>query len=106
MLTLDPQQTVILERLLQNGFQLASFPLYSNCVGVKKGNCAALLAPDEKGGLRLFSEPCYLLDGQLSVRVTRGARKMYVWKKKELAVTPESEAEIAAFQQELLGLIR
>jgi hypothetical protein len=105
MLTLDPQQIAILERLLQNGFQPASFPLYTNCVGVKQGNCAALLAAGENGGLRLFGEPSYLLEGQLSVRVTRGTQKLYVWKKKELTVTPEREAEIEKFRRELLALI-
>ncbi len=101
MPTLGPQQTAILEKLLAKGFAFASFPLYPNYIGVKKGNCAALLAPVEQHALRMFGEACYLVDGQLGVRVTRGAQKLYVWKKKELAVTAEREAELVAFRQEL-----
>jgi hypothetical protein len=105
MPTPSPQQTEILEKLLSKGFELASFPLYPNYFGVKQGNCAALLAPVADGGLRIFGEACYLVDGQLSVRVARGAQALYVWKKKELAATPEREAEVAAFRDELLRLL-
>jgi hypothetical protein len=105
VLTLTPQQAAILEKLLAAGFEFVGFPLYPNTVGVKKGNCAGLLSPVESAGLKVFGEPCYLLEGQLSVRVTRGAKKLYVWKKKELEATPEREAEVAAFRQELLQLL-
>lgn len=105
MLALTPQQSALLEKLLQKGFTFASFPLYTDCIGVKKGNCAALLAPDGETGLRLFSEASYVVDGQLSVRVKRSGQELYVWKKKELTVTPEREAEVAAFRRELLELL-
>jgi len=105
MLALTPQHTAILEKLLQKGFAFASFPLYTNCIGVKKGNCAALLAPDGDTRLRLFSEASYVVDGQLSVRVKRSAREFYVWKSKELPVTPERDAEVAEFRRELLELL-
>jgi hypothetical protein len=45
VLEFTPQQMGILERLRQRGFAFAAFPLYASYVGVKKGNCAALLAP-------------------------------------------------------------
>jgi hypothetical protein len=105
MLTLTLQQTAILERLVQKGFQIVSFPLYTNGVGVMRGNCAALLAPEGDTGLRLFSEASYVVDGQLSVRVRRGGQDLYVWKKKELAVTTQREAEVAEFRRELLELL-
>jgi hypothetical protein len=105
MLTLNPQQAAVLEKLVEKGFQMVSFALYANCVGVKRGNCAALLAPQDGAGLRLFGEVCYLVDGQLSVRVVRGGQELYVWKKKELTVTAERAAEVAAFRRELLALL-
>jgi hypothetical protein len=105
MPTLSAQQTAVLEKLLAKGFEFVSYPLYPNYFGVKKGNCAALLAPQGSVGMRLFGEACYLVDGQLSVRVTRGAQALYVWKKKELAVTPERAAEVEVFRQELLALL-
>lgn len=105
MLTLTPQQTALLERLLAGGFVPSSFPLYPNCIGVKRGNCAALLAPEGDARMRLFGEPSYLVDGQLSVRVVRGTQEVYVWKRRELAVTVERAAEVEAFRRELLELL-
>ncbi|HEV1993841.1 MAG TPA: hypothetical protein VGR03_05890 [Candidatus Acidoferrum sp.] len=103
MPALSPQQTAILEKLLAKGFEFVSYPLYPNYFGVKKGNCAALLAPQGSDAMRLFGEASYLVDGQLSVCVTRGAQALYVWKKKELAATPERAAEVDAFRRELLA---
>lgn len=101
MLELTPEQVALLERLTTQGFQVVSFPLYASAVGVRKGNCAALLGPDEGGGLRLFGEPNYLVEGNLAVRVTRGGRQWFVWKKKQLEVTPERLAELEHFAKEL-----
>jgi|ERR1700693_548631 len=105
MPTLTPQQTAILERLLARGFVPSSFPLYPNCIGMTRGNCAALLVPEGENRLRLFGEASYIVDGQLSVRVVRGGQDLYVWKRKELAVTPQREAEIEAFRRDLLALL-
>ena len=68
------------------------------------GNCAALLAP-VAGGMKLVAEPSYLVDGNLSVRVTRGARNYFVWKKKQIEVTPERRAELERFEAELNELL-
>ncbi len=102
MQELSPRQIATLEKLPSKGFQIVSFPMYSNYIGVKRGNCAALLTADAGGGLRLYGEPCYLVDSQFSVRVVRGAQHVFVWKKKELAVTPEREVELDNFRRELL----
>ena len=75
MLELSPQQIAVLERLVAQGFQVVPFPPYANAVGLRKGNCAALVGPAEGGGMKLVAEPCYLVDGNLSVRVSRGDRK-------------------------------
>src|SRR5713101_6937378 len=67
MLELTPHQLSLLERLAREGFQLVSFPLYPNAVGVRKGNCAALLGPVEGGGMKFAAVPCFLVEGSLSV---------------------------------------
>ena len=41
---LTPQQLAILARLQQRGFEVVAFPMYESYVGVRKGNCGALLA--------------------------------------------------------------
>ncbi len=101
MLELTPHQLSVLERLAREGFQLVSFPLYPNAVGVRKGNCAALLGPVEGGGMKFAAVPCFLVEGNLSVRVSRG----FVWKKKLVEATPEREAELERFAAELRALL-
>ena len=105
MPALSPQQIAVVEKLIENGFEIASFPMYPNSIAVRKGNCAALLAPQQGGGIKLFGTPSFLIDGQLGVRVTRGGQEFYVWKKKELPATPQRVAEVEEFRKELSGLI-
>jgi len=97
----SPQQMAILERLVSQGFSLVAFPLYANAVGVRKGSCAALLDPVANGGFRFFGEPCVLLDGNLSVRITEKGKSWFVWKNQRLEATPERLAELQRFVAEL-----
>ena len=105
MLELTPLQLSVLERLTTEGFQFVAFPLYANAVGVRKGNCAALLGPVERGGMTFAAEPCFLVDGNLSVRVSRGGRQWFVWKLKQVEVTSERRAELQRFAAELRVLL-
>lgn len=104
-LELTPLQIAVLERLAARGFRPAAFRLYANVVGVRKGNCAALLAPADHDRMKLFAEPCYLIEGNLSVRVTRGGKQWFVWKKKQVEATSQRLAELARFTAELTGLL-
>ncbi len=105
MLELTPQQIAALERLAARGFEIVAFPLYASAVGVRRGNCAALLQPIDGGTMRLFADPCYLVEGNLSVRVQRRGRAWFVWKKKQLEATRERQAELDTFAQELSELL-
>ena len=105
MLELSPQQIAVLERLVAQAFQVVPFPPYANAVGLRKGNCAALLGPAEGGGMKLVAEPCYLVDGNLSVRVSRGGKNWFVWKKKQIEATPDRLAELQRFTAELRALL-
>lgn len=105
MLELTSQQMTVLERLHERGFAFAAFPLYASYVGVKKGNCAALLAPQNGATMKVYGEACYLVGGQLSVRVQRNGREFFVWKKSELEATPERQNELARFREELVELL-
>ena len=102
---LSPQQIAILERLMSRGFVGVAFPLYANAVGVRKGTCAALLEPVPSGGFRFYGEPCYLLEGNLSVRLTEKGKAWFVWKKERLEATPERLAELESFVRELRLLL-
>ena len=102
---LSPRQIAILERLVSRGFTPVAFPLYANAVGLRKGSCAALLEPVANGGFRLFGEPCILLDGNLTVRITEKGKSWFVWKKLRLEATPDRLEELDRFVSELKILL-
>jgi hypothetical protein len=99
------QQIGILERLAAKEFVLVAFPLYANAVGVRKGSCAALLDPVANAGFRVFGEPCMLLEGNLTVRITEKGKSWFVWKKQRLEATPERLGELENFVAELKLLL-
>ena len=101
MLELSEQQIAILERLRERGFALVAFPLYASYIGVRRGECAALLAPVSGGGLRPHGDAFVLLNGNPAVRIMRNGRDAFVWKGSELAATPERIAALAAFSESL-----
>ncbi|HXP78920.1 MAG TPA: hypothetical protein VN976_03375 [Verrucomicrobiae bacterium] len=101
----SPQQVGILERLVEKEFVLVAFPLYANAVGVRKGSCTALLDPIANGGFRVFGEPCVLLDGNLTVRITEKGKTWFVWKKQRLEATLERVLELDSFVTELKLLL-
>ncbi len=105
MLELTPEQVAVLHKLRDAGFGLAAFPLYASHVGVKKGNCAMLLAPVAGGGMKPFGEPCYLVSGNLGVRMKREGREWFVWKKEQIEVTPERLGELQKFVAEVHALL-
>jgi hypothetical protein len=107
MLELSDAHLATLERLRVHGFEIVGFPMYPSHVGVRKGDCAALLAPEGQAGFRLFADPAWMISGQLSVRIFRDGREWFVWKKQRLDASPERLAELAGFTaglRELLAL--
>ena len=102
---LSSQHLSILERAVAQGFTPAAFPLYANAIGLRKGNCAALLEPVPGGGFRIFGESFYLLEGNLTVRVNRAGRVWFVWKKLQVEATPERLAELDLFVKALKDLL-
>jgi hypothetical protein len=105
MVELTPQQMQTLERLFAAGFRPIAIPPYESALCVRRGECAALLSPVANGGLKLLASPSYLLEGNLSVRVRKGANEVFVWKKKEIAVTPERLQELETFRKELTAIL-
>jgi hypothetical protein len=102
---LTPQQMRTMERLFAAGFRPIAIPPYESALGVRRGECAALLAPVANAGLRLLAAPTYIVDGNLSVKLRRGDGEVFVWKKKEIAATPERLQELAAFRQDLTAIL-
>jgi len=105
LLALTPVQTAALERLVARGFTLAAFPLYASAIGVRRNSFAALLVPAAEAGLRVLGDPCYLIDGNFTVRVRRGELQWFVWKSKSAKATPDLLAELGRFSKELLEVL-
>jgi hypothetical protein len=99
------RQLAVLERLRKAGFQFVAFPMYANYIGVRRGNCAALLAPVDATGFKVFGDAAYLLSENLSARITQQGRQWFVWKKEKLEVTPERLAELDNFAEALAALL-
>jgi hypothetical protein len=105
MVELTPRQMQTMERLFAAGFRPIAIPPYESALCVRRGECAALLSPVANGGLKLLASASYLLEGNLSVRVKKGASEVFVWKKKEIAATPERMRELETFRKELTAVL-
>jgi len=102
---LTPEQTNFLHQLRSRGFEVVAFPLYENFVGVRKGNCGALLAPSGAGNFQLYGEPSYLVSGQPSARMIQTDGHWFVRRTEKVAATPERTAELEAFAAELANAL-
>jgi len=87
------------------GIRPTAIPPYENALCVRRGDCAAILRPIQKGGLRSLAAASYIIDGNFSVKLRRGNREVFVWKKTELDATPERLKELAVFGQELTAVL-
>jgi hypothetical protein len=105
MVELSPQQIQVIERLFAAGFRPIVIPPYENVLCMKKGDCAAVLAPVPDGGLKLLAPPSHLIEGNLSVKLKRGLGEVFVWKKHEVAATPERLQELESFRSELSEIL-
>jgi hypothetical protein len=102
---LTPQQVKIFERLFAAGFRPIAIPPYESALCVRRGECAALLSPVANAGLRLLAAPTYIVDGNLSVKLKRRDGEVFVWKKKEIAASPERLKELEAFRHDLTAIL-
>src|SRR5215467_15248021 len=105
MVELSPRQMQLMERLFEAGFRPIAIPPYESALCVKRGNCLAALAPVPNGGLKLLAPPSFVVDGNFSVKLKRGAGEVFVWKKKEVEATPERMRELETFRMELQEIL-
>lgn len=95
----------LLEKLVEQGFTLRSFPPYERHLGVVKYHCVALLEPKPEGGWRRFGSAGYLLDGQIALLVERAGRKFFVHKSKALDAAGEPLETYHRFLRELEAVL-
>jgi hypothetical protein len=98
-------QADVLKRLFAAGFRPIAIPPYESALCVHRGECAALLAPVENGGLRLLAPVTVMVEGNLSVRLKKPTGDVFVWKKTEVAATDERLTELERFREELVGVL-
>jgi hypothetical protein len=105
MVELSPEQMQALERLFAAGFRPMAIPPYESALCVRRGACAVVLSAVPGRGLKLLAPPSYIVAGNLSVRLKRGAGEVFIWKKTELPATPERLAELESFRRELTEIL-
>jgi hypothetical protein len=105
MLELTQRQMQVLEQLFMAGFRPIAIPPYENALCVHRGECAAVLAPVENGGLRLLAPATFLVEGNLSVRLKKPAGDVFVWKKKEIPATEERLKQLEEFRMALVEIL-
>jgi hypothetical protein len=106
MFEFTPRQMKILEESVAAGFRPVAIPPYESALCLRRGDCAVVLSPEPTGGLRMLAPPSYILEGNLSVKLRRGNRDFFVWKKTELEVTPERANELAMFRNDLTLILQ
>ena|SRR5690348_4761171 len=98
---LTRQQAEVLQRLDTLGFVIVAFPMYANYIGVRKGECAALLAPAPSGGFTIFGSPTCMVGNNMGARVKHSDGDYFVWKNEKLEATPQRTSELDKFSAEL-----
>jgi hypothetical protein len=105
MRELTRKQMQVLEQLFIAGFRPIAIPPYENALCVHRGECAAVLAPVENGGLKLLAPATFLVEGNLSVRLKEPTGDVFVWKRNEIAATEERLRALEKFRAELEGIL-
>jgi hypothetical protein len=105
MLELTARQIAILQRAFAAGFRPIAIQPYESALCLGRDECAAVLTASPSGGLQMLAPPAYLVEGNLSVKLQRGNREIFVWKKKELEATPERLDQLAKFRNHLTQIL-
>jgi len=97
-------QIKALERLFNAGFQFTSLEHITRHLVIEKSGFMVLLDPTE-GKLRLFGQVGYRVGDGIGMLIGQPARPAFVWKKKEVAATPELLAAYQRVKAELAELL-
>lgn len=91
----------LLEKLVQQGFTLRSFPAYPRHLGAEKYNCVALLEPTPEGRWKQYSTAGYLLDGHIALLVEQQGQPAFVYKSKTVPAQGQVLEDFHRFLREL-----
>jgi hypothetical protein len=106
MFEFTPKQMKILEELVAAGFRPVVIPPYESALCLRRGECAVVLSQEPNAGLKMLAPPSYIIEGNLSVKLRRGEKDVFVWKKTEVEVTPQRASELATFRDDLTRILQ
>jgi hypothetical protein len=106
MFEFTPRQMKTLEELVAAGFRPVAIPPYESALCMRRGDCAVVLSQEPTGGLRMLAPPSFIIDGNLSVKLRREKKDVFVWKKTEVEVTPERSTELETFRNDLSRILQ
>ena len=99
-----PDPAKQLEAIYSAGFEIESFERYPNSLGLRKGNCIALVqsSPD---GLKVIGQAGWRMGEVLGVLVERAGKQVFQAKSELVEATPERLRELEGFRRELEDLL-
>ena len=106
MFEFTPRQMKILEELVAAGFRPVAIPPYDSALCLRRGDGAVVLSQEPTGGLRMLAPPSFIIEGNLSVKLRRGQKDVFVWKKSEVEVTPERSTELETFRDDITRILQ
>jgi hypothetical protein len=100
MESLVPDSAQQLQAIYLAGFEIETFDLFPNTVGLTKGSCIALAQPTPTG-LKLIGQPGWHMGEALGVLVEKAGKKVFQSKNELVDATPERLDELENFRREL-----
>jgi len=99
-----PDPAKQLEAIYLAGFEIETFERYPNSLGLRKGNCIALVqaSPD---GLKTIGQAGWQMGEVLGVLVERAGKQVFQAKSELVEATPERLRELEDFRHELEDLL-
>src|ERR1700693_6053688 len=93
-----PDPAKQLESIYLAGFEIETFERFPNSVGLRKGNCIALvqMAAD---GLKTIGRPGWRMGELLGVLVERSGKRVFQAKSELIEATPERIGELETFER-------
>src|SRR5512140_2654106 len=99
---MDPSEQ--LQKIYLAGFELETFERYPKLIGVRRGECIALLTPGIDG-LQVVGTPGWRMGEVMGVLVEKDGRQVFQNKSEALDATPERLEELRRFREDLANLL-
>ncbi|HLH06490.1 MAG TPA: hypothetical protein VKW78_04585 [Terriglobales bacterium] len=89
-----------LQRLYLAGFEIQTFDLFPNAVGVVRGDCIVMMLP-LPGGLQMIGTPGWRVGEGIGVLTEQNGHKVFQNKLQVVEATPERIEALAEFRRDV-----